>query len=301
MRKPNIMKKLILLLLFIPLVNCSDSEEILDNVPESNDDTNPVYLDTNGVSIKAKDWAVIGDSGIINGVTYTIVDRQTLFDMRNEGEDVSAVCTSLITNMENMLAGYEQWGDVTFLDFNQDISTWDVSNVTNMTRMFQLSNFNSDISDWDVSSVTTMFNMFNNNTAFNQEIADWDVSSVADFTRMFYSSQFNQDIGNWNVSSATFMDDMFGLTQFNNDIGDWEVSNVLYMGYMFESSEFNKDIGGWDVSNVTNMDYMFAFALEFNQDLSSWSVENVNDCDFFSLDTPSWTLPQPNFTNCDPD
>ena len=74
------MKKLLLLLFFIPLVNCSDGEEIIDNVPETTDDTNPVYLDTNGVTIKAKDWAVLGDSGSINGITYTIVDHQTLED-----------------------------------------------------------------------------------------------------------------------------------------------------------------------------------------------------------------------------
>ena len=39
--------------------------------------------------------------------------------------------------------------------FNQDISGWDVSNVTNMAGMF-LGNqyFNQDLSSWDVSNVT---------------------------------------------------------------------------------------------------------------------------------------------------
>ena len=41
--------------------------------------------------------------------------------------------------------------------FNQDISSWDVSNVTNMDAMFDdASAFNQDISSWDVSSVTNM-------------------------------------------------------------------------------------------------------------------------------------------------
>ena len=34
--------------------------------------------------------------------------------------------------------------------FNQDISSWDVSNVTDMGGMFSNSSFNQDISSWDV-------------------------------------------------------------------------------------------------------------------------------------------------------
>ena len=39
-------------------------------------------------------------------------------------------------------------------NFNQDISGWDVSNVTDMTYMFEsCKSFNQDISGWDVSKV----------------------------------------------------------------------------------------------------------------------------------------------------
>ena len=42
-----------------------------------------------------------------------------------------------------------------------NISHWDVSNVTDMYRMFyDCTNFNSDISSWDVSNVTNMDCMF---------------------------------------------------------------------------------------------------------------------------------------------
>ena len=45
--------------------------------------------------------------------------------------------------------------------FNQDIGTWDVSNVSNMARIFYGANdFNQDISSWDVSNVTNMQEMF---------------------------------------------------------------------------------------------------------------------------------------------
>jgi surface protein len=46
-------------------------------------------------------------------------------------------------------------------NFNQDISLWDVSSVTNMSGMFyQAYEFNQDLSTWDVSSVTSMRFMF---------------------------------------------------------------------------------------------------------------------------------------------
>ena len=66
------------------------------------------------------------------------------------------------------------------------------------------------------------------------------------------------------------------------------------------ASFFNQDISNWDTSNVFDMGSMFHSAVSFNQDLSSWSVDNVNNCGSFSFNTPQWTLPQPNFTNCTP-
>ena len=69
---------------------------------------------------------------------------------------------------------------------------------------------------------------------------------------------------------------------------------------MFAESAFNQPIGNWDVSNVTDMSCLFCYAESFNQDISSWSVDGVIDCDAFSEGATSWTLPQPNFTNCIP-
>ncbi|MDF1682485.1 MAG: BspA family leucine-rich repeat surface protein [Patescibacteria group bacterium] len=40
--------------------------------------------------------------------------------------------------------------------FNQDISSWDVSSVTDMSYVFSSTPFDQDISLWDVSNVEYM-------------------------------------------------------------------------------------------------------------------------------------------------
>ena len=55
------------------------------------------------------------------------------------------------------------------IDFNGDISNWDVSNVKNMSYMFYYSAFNGDISNWNTMNVITMGSMFECATDFNQD------------------------------------------------------------------------------------------------------------------------------------
>jgi hypothetical protein len=87
-------------------------------------------------------------------------------------------------------------GLFTDLDFNGDISLWNVSNVIEMRGLFAYSTFNGDISKWDVSNVKDMHEMFRE-SEFNGDISDWDVSNVENMFEMFRSSKFKGDISNW--------------------------------------------------------------------------------------------------------
>ena len=261
----------------------TDSDGVMDSVDTCPNTTigitidsngcalSPIYLGSNGITIKCFEWGEIGQTGEVNGIIYTVVSETILRQMVDNGEDVTKVCTSKVTDMSYMFF-------INFVltsQFNQDISSWDVSNVTNMNAMFFYSQFNQDISSWNVSNVTNMSGMFND-------------------------SQFNQDISSWNVSNVTDMSSMFNDSQFNQDISSWDVSKVTKMSGMFRDSKFNQDISSWNVSNVTNMSYMFIDSSQFNQNLSIWNVTNVTSCRAFSEGTVSWTLPKPNFTNCNP-
>jgi surface protein len=201
-----------------------------------------VYLADNGITIKAYECANVGDTGVINGVTYTVVDEAMLDEMIANEEDLTIVCTTRVTDMFELFFIDSD----SFSDFNQDISSWDVSNVTDMARMF----YKTD--------------------AFNQTIGNWDVSNVTNMRTMFAATSFNQPIGGWDVSNVTSMGSMFAATSFNQPIGNWDVSNVNVMVYMFyNATSYNQDLSSWSVNGVNE-------CYGFSINATSWTLPQPN-------------------------
>jgi surface protein len=233
-----------------------------------------VYLDVNGVTVKGEN-CYPGYRAILNGIEYKVVNRELLERSLYSGDDLTKLCTSLVTNLRSLFFNNET--------FNQPIGNWDVSNVTDMSHMFGNARFNQPIENWDVSNVTNMIYMFLN-ARFNQPIGNWDVSNVTDMRSMFCEAKFNQPIGNWDVSNVTDMSSMFSHSKFNHPIDNWDVRNVITMYNMFEKSIFNQPIGSWDVRNVTNMSFMF-YGAKFNQPIGNWDVRNATNMGFIFLES----------------
>ena len=268
-----------IILIFLIFISCDldDTTIVIYNELD-----NPVYLDDNGITIKAKEWAEVGMTGELNGVTYIVTDREMLEDLIDEfgntNHNLSIYCTSKITDMSYLFHSPNSSST-----FNQYLNSWDVSNVTNMSNMFYgASNFNQSIDLWNVSNVIDMSYMFSGAKEFNQEINDWDVGNVTNMASMFANAfSFNKPLNNWNVSNVTDMNRMFRDEALGN-----------------EGSIFNQPLANWDVSNVTNMSLMFRNHRKFNQNLVLWNVNNVTDCFLFCENTVEWTLSKPFFNSC---
>ena len=185
-----------------------------------------LYLDENNKTIIATYYSVPGNFYELNGLQYKVVNEEILEEMIKNGEDLSFVVTSKITSFEGMKGEKSIVGD---------ISSWDISNVTNMRGLFiREVDFNQDLSSWDVSSVTNMREVFGETINFSSDLSSWDVSNVNDMQAIFYFSK-----------------------NFSSDLSSWDVSNVTNMSYSLVGTVgFSSDISSWDVSSVTNMESM---------------------------------------------
>jgi len=182
---------------------------------------------------------------------------------------ISTWNVSNVTNMENLF--------MSRYSFNEDISHWDVSNVTSMYKMFYNAYaFNQSVNTWDVSKVTTMHYMFYDAESFNQPLDTWDTSSVIDTSYMFMKAElFNQSLNTWDVSKVTTMKNMFrGAELFNQPLNNWNVSLVESMEGMFNSADtFNGAMFTLQSGNsVTTLRGMFYHADQFDQNLDHWTV-----------------------------
>ncbi len=263
---------------------------MLEEEPLPVDDcSNPLEIAPNGHTLRVKPaceshrTTLVGQIVTFHGVDYTIVDNEKIKEQRNQGRSMAHIVTTFVTDMRGLFSrnqGCDEHNkNCQFINstFNDNISTWDVSQVTTMDLMFSGAQaFNQDIGHWDVSSVTSMKSMFGVATVFDQDISKWDVSKVTDMNHMFVDARaFDQDLSRWNVSSVTIMSSMFHSA--------WA---------------FNQNISGWNTMSVKDMTYMFMDAIAFNQDLSGWNVNNVTNCSSFS--NVSAFTKRPLFSNCNP-
>jgi surface protein len=99
------------------------------------------------------------------------------------------------------------------------ISNWDVSKVTNMSKMFS--------GDNGTSTTLAVFE----EKFLDLNISNWNTVNVTDMSSMFEDSTFNNlNISNWNTSNVTKMNSMFSYFELNSNqvinLSNWNVGKV---------------------------------------------------------------------------
>lgn len=171
-------------------------------------------------------WATtMGASANVTTIDMSnMFNSATLFNQSISGWNVSKV-----NNFSNMFN--------TASAFNQPLSGWNIGGSASVTSidmgyMFMRSPFNQNISNWNTSKVTNMFYMFLDNTVYNQPMNSWDVSKVTSFSSIFQSNAtINQDLGNWNVSSVNANGGLDGF---------------MYGVSTMSTSNYNSILIGWE-------------------------------------------------------
>ena len=234
--------------------------------------------------------------------------------------------TNYAKNNPSGITFFTRPGSSTPIPFNNIVT----SLVTDMSSMFSgATSFNQNISSWNVTNVINMSSMFSSASSFNQNIISWNVSNITNMTSMFSgASSFNQNISSWNVSNVTSMSSMFsGASSFNQNIGSWNVSNVTTMTSMFSGSalytaNYDSLLIGW--STITSAENPLKQGVSFDAGSSKycngasarasiistygWSITDGGlDCSSLILDTNGvtikWTgttVPSPYFVQANP-
>ena len=172
----------------------------------------------------------------------------------------------------------------------------DISNVTMLDQLFNVSTFNRqyifwDVSDWDTSHVTSMVGTFNGCKDIC-DLSKWDTSKVTSMVNMFYEcSTFNGNISNWDVSKVKRFDSMFyGCSSFNQDISNWDISSAENLSYMFYNCrKFNQPIQKWNITKNMDISYLLYGCTSFDQDLSLIDLRSFQTGYFDLYDTGTKT------------
>ena len=197
------------------------------------------------------------------------------------------------------------FSDATY--FNQDVSSFTVSNATHMFS----------------STSTALRGIFNNGQlagSNNNSLLNWNTVASGSIGAMFLNSAgFNQNISKWNVSNVGYTGQMFqGALVYNNgqapgvvsndsSLNSWNTSNFTDIQIMFNgAAAFNQNVSNWDVSKVTTMNATFSGATLFNngdtpgssnQPLTNWYAPKSRDFATMFISAVSFNQSIPNLVD----
>jgi len=228
-------------------------------------------------------------SDVFNGIAAEIIDVsnwnvsnvETMEEMFSGCSNVKTLDfskwnTSKVTNMYGMLAS-------TKIPLS-DLLKLDVSNVEDMEYMLGGYAGSSilDLTSWDVTSATNMSRMFAGTSVDTINISNWNSINVTDMNSMFrYTDAVTVNAKNLKTSNVEDMSHMFEYASdlYNLDVSGWDTSNVITMNSMFWYNDSIKviDISSWHTPKLEDTSSMFIKCDELTTIYASelWTTESI--------------------------
>ncbi|GAA4449514.1 hypothetical protein GCM10023092_03860 [Rurimicrobium arvi] len=216
----------------------------------------------------------------------------TVFD-----QDISCWNVSKVTNFYWMF-----YGASSYTNGGVSLSSWRPVSATEMGYMFGGTKYNKPL-DWcdtTLSRVTSLQGMFSGAYLFDQDISCWSVDNVTNFGSMFAGASNYTNAGVslsvWRPVSALYLSGMFASCKYNLPLNwcDTTLQHVIYTSWMFQGNTvFNQDISCWDVSKVTDMSGMFYGASSYTNagvSLSVWRPVSVRNMSYM-FNSCNYNLP----------
>lgn len=215
-----------------------------------------------------------------------------------------------------------------------NLSGWETPNLTNVDRMFSVSDFETiDVSNWDMTGVESLHYMFSFSDKIEKlkgldtwdtsnikqldytftglksvkelDVANWDAGNVETMAGLFSStySLKSLNISEWDVSKVEDMESLFywgGAQDLIFDLSKWDTGRVKNFYRTFKYARFMNvgDLSNWDTSNAETMEEMFYNSnINDNDDLSNWDVSKVENMS--SMFRTAWGFKDLNLSNWD--
>lgn len=239
----------------------------------------PVKIETNG-NIKTTTINVVTysnqtiaiENGTLDGNTSLALTNNTNYEIDVVIDSNSDYC--LIHFDENILIRFNDGNNLSEdgrARVAYDEGSWSI--LSNLNSMFLgRSNFNQDISNWDTSNVTDMTNLAGGCLNFTRNISNWDFSKVVNFQGMFANSPapLHNDFSLWNISTNLNNIRYMMMAMVDSDFSSWAGKfniNVMLDGWFLDN-------GGMTTLNYDK--FLNALWLDYNTTRASQWATRTN-------------------------
>lgn len=192
---------------------------------------------------------------IDNWGTQQWLDFEFFWDKRNTTGgssvlDIAAKDTPNFSNLVNTVGRY-MFTKVTLTNSSGSMKDWDMTPFTVLNNMFftcTLTGMPDDFcSTWDMSNNTNFSSMFDGSSYPNMNLNNWDTTSGTDFSKMFTGSGMNAgvQVGGWAKVSGScsqiFYKSTSGNSNYVENVGGWDISGVTSFNFAWVRQGINSN------------------------------------------------------------